>query len=61
MAKKEELQKKARYLQRLLVQLSFMTKNERPTLYSNTLNSLKKVQKQLIDLKQENKVYEYER
>jgi len=61
MAKKEELQKKARYLQRLLVQLSFTKKNERPKLYSNTLKSLKIVQRQLINLKQENKVYEHER
>ena len=61
MAKKEELQKKARYLQRLLVQLSFTTKNERTALYSSTLESLKDVQTQLIDLKQVNRVCHHER
>jgi len=61
MANKEELQKKARYLQRLLVQLSFTTKSKRPILYSNTLNSLKKIQTQLINLKKENRACEHER
>lgn len=61
MERKEELQKKARYLQRLLVQLSFTTKNERTALYSSTLDSLKEIQSQLINLKQDKRVYQNER
>ncbi len=61
MAKKEDLQKRVRYLQRLLVQLSFTTKNERTALYLSTLKSLKDVQAQLINLKQVNRVCHHER
>ena len=61
MTKKEELQKKARYLQRLLVQLSFTKKNERTALYSSTLDSLKEIQAQLINLKQDKRVCQNER
>ncbi len=60
MEKKEELQKKARYLQRILVQLSFTSKNERTALYSSTLKSLKDIQAQLINLKQQQRVCHHE-
>ncbi len=54
MQSKEELQKRIRFLQRTLIQMSFGSRQKRPELYTSVMNSLHIAQKSLIKNKQQN-------
>lgn len=51
MTDKQSIQKRIRFLQRSLVQISFGTIKDRPKLYKSLLKSLNKAQKLLIENK----------